>query len=265
VVAKRVGWLDGKAALAVGGGSGIGRAAVEAFLAEGACVAVLELDPVKCERLAELGPGVLAVEGDGTSRADNERAVRETLAAFGSLDTLVSFVGLFDYYTHLDAIPDEALDAAFDELFAVNVKSHLLAAKAALEPLSAAEGSIVLTVSTSGFYPGRGGILYVASKFAVRGIVVQLAHELAPRIRVNGVAPGGTLGTELAGLPSLGLTTRRLDDEPDREERLRARAPLQRALRPEDHAGAYVFLASDHARGITGVIVNSDGGIGVRG
>ena len=57
----------------------------------------------------------------------------------------------------------------------------------------------MLTASTSGFYAGRGGVLYVASKFAVRGLVVALAHELAPDIRVNGVAPGGTLGTDLRG------------------------------------------------------------------
>ena len=66
-------------------------------------------------------------------------------------------------------------------------------------------GSVVLTVSTSGFYPGRGGVLYVASKFAVRGCVIALAHELAPEVRVNGVAPGGTLGTELTGPASLDL------------------------------------------------------------
>jgi NAD(P)-dependent dehydrogenase (short-subunit alcohol dehydrogenase family) len=260
-----VGWLDGKRALVVGGGSGIGRAVVDAFVAEGARVGVLELDPERCDHLSSLGPEVVAIEGDATSRADNERAVQQTCDAFGALDTLATFVGVFDHYTPLEAIGGEALDAAFDELFALNAKSCLLSVKAALEPLTASRGSIVLTVSTSGFYPGRGGVLYVASKFAVRGIVVQLAHELAPRVRVNGVAPGGTLGTQLRGLSALGLAERRLDDDAGREESLRARTPLEIALRPEDHAGAYVFLASDRARGITGVIVNSDGGIGVRG
>jgi NAD(P)-dependent dehydrogenase (short-subunit alcohol dehydrogenase family) len=260
-----VGWLDGKTALVVGGGSGIGRAVVEAFIAEGARVGVLEIDPGKCDSLSRLGQDVVAIQGDATSQADNERAVQQTRDAFGGLDTLATFVGVFDYYTRLDTIEGPRLDEAFDELFAINVKSCLLSAKASLQPLTASRGSIVLTVSTSGFYPGRGGVLYVASKFAVRGIVVQLAHELAPHVRVNGVAPGGTLDTELRGLSTLGLGERRLDDEVDREESLRARTPLEVALRPEDHAGAYVFLASDRARGITGVIVNSDGGIGIRG
>jgi NAD(P)-dependent dehydrogenase (short-subunit alcohol dehydrogenase family) len=123
---------------------------------------------------------------------------------------------------------------------------------------------VVLTVSTSGFYPGRGGVLYVASKFAVRGCVIALANELAPEIRVNGVAPGGTLGTELTGPDSLGLAGRRLAEAPGREADLRSRTPLHVALTGADHAGSYVFLASDRARGITGMIVHSDGGIGVR-
>jgi NAD(P)-dependent dehydrogenase (short-subunit alcohol dehydrogenase family) len=118
-------------------------------------------------------------------------------------------------------------------------------------------------VSTSGFYPGRGGVLYVASKFAVRGCVIALAHELAPRVRVNGVAPGGTLGTELTGPQSLGLAGQVLGG-PGREQDLRRRTPLQVALSGEDHAGSYVFLASDRARGITGTVVHSDGGTGVR-
>ena len=90
-------------------------------------------------------------------------------------------------------------------MFAVNVKSQLVCVRAALPELRRAGGSVVLTVSTSGFYPGRGGVLYVASKFAVRGCVIALAHELAPQVRVNGVAPGGTLGTELTRPRSLGL------------------------------------------------------------
>ena len=97
--------------------------------------------------------------------------------------------------------------------------------RAALPELRRAGGSVVLTVSTSGFYPGRGGILYVASKFAVRGCVIALAHELAPEVRVNGVAPGGTLGTELTGPRSLGLAGQVLGAAPGREEDLRRRTP----------------------------------------
>jgi 2,3-dihydroxy-2,3-dihydrophenylpropionate dehydrogenase len=257
------GWLDGKAALVVGGGSGVGRAVVEGFIEEGAAVCVLELSADKCAELAQLG--VRAVQGDATSAADSELAVEEALAAFGRLDALVVSVGLFDYYRRLDEIQADELAPAFDEAFRVNVLSHLVTAKAATLALRAQGGTITFTLSTSSFYPGRGGALYVASKFALRGLVTQLAHELAPEIRVNGVAPGGTLATDMRGLRALGLNERRLADAPDRAAELSARTPLKVALEPADHAGAYVLLASERARGITGTIINSDGGIGVRG
>ena len=259
-----MGWLDGKVALVAGAGSGIGRAVVDGFREEGARVGVLEIDEEKCAALEGLD-GVHAIRGDATRLDDEQRSVDETLGAFGRLDTLATFVGVFDYYLPLEEIPAEALTGAYAEMFEVNVGSCLLAAKAALPALSASLGSILLTTSTSGFYPGRGGPLYVASKFAVRGLVVQLAHELAPRVRVNGVAPGGTLDTELRGLRSVGLHERRLGEAPGREEDLRANTPLDIAMRSEDHAGAYIFLASERARGITGSIVNSDGGVGVKG
>jgi NAD(P)-dependent dehydrogenase (short-subunit alcohol dehydrogenase family) len=138
------------------------------------------------------------------------------------------------------------------------------AVRAALPELRKTRGAIVATLSSSSFYAGRGGPLYVSSKFALHGLVVQLAHELAPEVRVNGVAPGGTVQTDLRGLRSLGQSETVLDARPGRPEQLRARTPLQVALEPADHAGAYVFLASDRCRGITGEVVRSDGGIGVR-
>jgi len=103
-------------------------------------------------------------------------------------------------------------------------------------------------------------VLYVSSKFAVRGLVATLAHELAPQIRVNGVAPGGTLNTDLRGLASLGLDDVRVDDAPDRARDLAARTPLNVALSGADHAWAFVFLASDRSRGITGETIHPDGG-----
>jgi NAD(P)-dependent dehydrogenase (short-subunit alcohol dehydrogenase family) len=257
-------WLDGKRALVVGAGSGIGRAVVTAFGEEGARVAALERSPDKAAQLAAQQPDCLVSCGDATRMADARAAVAAAADAFGGLDVLVNCVGIFDFYRGLADIGDDELDAAFDEIFAVNVKSHLVSVRAALPELRASGGSVVLTVSTSGFYPGRGGILYVASKFAVRGCVIALAHELAPQVRVNGVAPGGTLGTELTGPASLGLDGQVLGAAPGREQDLRDRTPLRVALSGEDHAGSYVFLASDRARGITGTVVHSDGGVGIK-
>ena len=259
-----MGWLDGKRALIAGAGSGIGRAVLSAFASEGARLAALELDQAKAARLAADLPECVVTRGDATVLAEARAAVQAATRSFGGLDVLVNCVGIFDFYRGLTDLADDQLDAAFDEVFAVNVKSQLVTVRAAVAGLRRAGGSVVLTVSTSGFYPGRGGVLYVASKFAVRGCVIALAHELAPEVRVNGVAPGGTLGTELAGPGSLGLDGHVLGATAGREEDLRRRTPLHVALSGEDHAGSYVFLASDRARGITGTVVHSDGGIGVR-
>ena len=259
------GWLDGRRALVVGAGSGIGRAVVDAFRAEGAQVAVLERDEAKCAALREQIPGMPVVAGDATTQAANQAAVDATVSSFGGLDVLVSCVGIFDFYRGLADLDADGIDDAFDEMFSVNVKSHLHSVKAALPELRrSGAGSVVLTESASAYYPGRGGVLYVASKFAVRGLVTTLAYELAPEVRVNGVAPGGTLHTDLRGLNALGLSDRRLDDTPGRAAELARRVPLAVALSGADHAWSYVFLASARSRGITGDVVHPDGGIAVK-
>jgi NAD(P)-dependent dehydrogenase (short-subunit alcohol dehydrogenase family) len=258
------GWLDGRRALVIGAGSGIGRAVLDAFRAEGAQVAVLERDEAKCAALRDQLPDVPVVAGDATTRAANEAGVDAAVSAFGGLDVLVSCVGIFDFYRGLSDLDADLIDAAFDEMFSVNVKSHLHSVKAALPALRRGGGSVILTESTSAYYPGRGGVLYVASKFAVRGLVTTLAYELAPEIRVNGVAPGGTLNTDLRGLHTLGLKDRRLGDAPGRAAELAGRVPLRTALSGMDHAWSYVFLASPRSRGITGDVVHPDGGIAVK-
>lgn len=258
------GWLDGKRALVVGAGSGIGRAVVDAFHAEGARVAVLERDHDKGEALRHQLPQVPVVEGDATTGEANDRAVAAAVDAFGGLDTLVNCVGVFDFYRGIVDIDAGDLEAAFDEMFKTNVLSHLRSVKAAVPALRAQTGSsIVLAESASSFHPGRGGVLYVSSKFAVRGLVTALAYELAPQIRVNGVAPGGTLNTDLRGLATLGLGAIRLGDTPNREHDLAARTALNVALSADDHAWSFVFFASDRSRGITAGTAHSDGGFGL--
>jgi NAD(P)-dependent dehydrogenase (short-subunit alcohol dehydrogenase family) len=256
--------LQGRCALIVGAGSGIGRAVVDAFLAEGAEVGVLELDGAKCDELRAAWPDMPVVQGNASSADDAERAVRACRERWGRLDVLVNCVGVFDFYRPLGLIDPGALSAAFDELFRANVLSQLAPARAALSLLQASKGSMILTSSSSGFLPGRGGILYVASKFAVRGCVMSLAHEFAPHVRVNGVAPGGTLGTDLRGAASLDQSERRVPVGPERVQDLQKLTPLQVAMRPEDMAGSYIFLASDESSGMTGEFLHPDGGMGVR-
>jgi NAD(P)-dependent dehydrogenase (short-subunit alcohol dehydrogenase family) len=253
--------FSGRVALVTGGGSGIGRAVTEALVAAGASVGVLERDEAKCEQLAAGNDRTEAFPGDATSAADNRSAVEAVVRRFGRLDVLLTFVGVFDNYIALAEIPEASFEDAYREVFDVNVKSVLLAVRAARSELVRRGGNVVVTCSSSSFYAGRGGSLYVASKHALRGLVVQLARELAPSVRVNGVAPGGTIATDLRGARSLGHAEVRLDDRPDREAGLRERTPLEVALRPEQHVGAYLYLASDAAPGVTGEIIRSDGGL----
>jgi NAD(P)-dependent dehydrogenase (short-subunit alcohol dehydrogenase family) len=256
-----MGRLDGQVALVTGGGSGIGRAVVARFVEEGARVGVMERVAARAAGLrADFGEAVLGIAGDVARLADNKRAVAETLAAFGRLDVFVGNAGVFDVYARLAEFDEDRLARAYDELFGVNVKGVILGAKAALPELARTAGAMIFTASVAGLNSGGGGALYTASKHAVVGLIRQLAVELAPEIRVNGVAPGGTL-TDLRGLSALGNDERSQFADPAIAERLRAGNPLRIALTPEDLAGAYAFLASRRdARGITGTILTVDGG-----
>lgn len=263
MTAARSGVLDGSVAAVVGGATGIGRGVVDRFVAEGARVAVLDLDPSPLAPLAARHPdAVVTVTGDAGRPGTAEALVDRARHAFGALDTLVCCAGRFDFHAPVTSLAAEALSAAFDELFAVNVKSAVLAARAAAPELRRQAGSIVLTLSSSAFHPEGAGPLYGASKWALRGLVVHLARELAPDIRVNGVAPGGTTGTALGGLAALG-EERTVEDVPGRTARLADECLLRRAARPADHAGPYVFLAAPALSGfVNATVVRSDGGRG---
>ena len=256
-----MGWLDGQVALVTGGGSGIGRAVVARFIEEGARVGVMERVATRADQLRrEFGDKVIGIAGDVARMADNKRAVAETVRAFGRLDVFVGNAGIFDVYARLAEFDEEKLSQAYEELFGVNVKGVIFGAKASLPELKKTAGSMVFTASVAGQNSGGGGALYTASKHAVVGLIRQLAVELGPDIRVNGVAPGGTM-TDLRGLSSLGNDDRSQFADPAMAERLRAGNPLHIALEPADLAGAYVFLSSRrNARGITGTIVTVDAG-----
>ncbi|KAB7738872.1 3-(cis-5,6-dihydroxycyclohexa-1,3-dien-1-yl)propanoate dehydrogenase [Parvibaculum sedimenti] len=260
-----MGRLDGQVALITGGASGLGRAIVDRFVAEGARVGVLDRSRERLDQLkSDHGNRVCCSAGDVRSFADNEAAVRDCVAAFGSLDSAVGNAGIWDYSVPLVDLPPENIDEAFDELFQVNVKGYMLIAKAALPALVRSQGSLIFTISNAGFYPDGGGPLYTATKHAVVGLVRQLAYEFAPSVRVNGVAPGG-IGTDLRGPASLGMAERSIESI-DLPKMAGPILPIGRLPTPEEYTGAYVFFAT---RGdtvpATGSLLNYDGGIGIRG
>ncbi|WP_236792262.1 3-(cis-5,6-dihydroxycyclohexa-1,3-dien-1-yl)propanoate dehydrogenase [Amycolatopsis sp. GM8] len=249
-----MGSLDGRAVLITGGGSGLGRALAERFLEEGARVAILDRSPEKLAQVTkDLGPDVPCVAGDVTSARDNAKAVESAIAAFGKLDVFIGNAGLWDFGKPLTDIDPDELGPAFDELFAVNVKAYLLGARASVDALRSTRGSMIFTLSNASFFPMGGGPLYTASKHAGVGVVRQLAFELAPEIRVNGVAPGG-MATDLRGPGALGLERNSIGDMPIGEYQKRFSA-LEIEIEPADYVGAYLLLASPTAsRTVTGTV-----------
>lgn len=257
--------LNGQTALITGGASGLGAAIVARFIAEGANVAVLDRSEEGCAALqAEHGEKIVCVTGDVRSYADNEAAVSAALDRFGALDAAIGNAGIWDYNVTLVDLPAEKLADTFDELFQVNVLGYMMLAKAALKPLVASRGSMTFTVSNAGFWPSGGGMLYTGTKHAVVGMIRQLAYELAPHVRVNGVAPGA-ISTSLKGPASLGMEARRFPGE-SMAENAAGFVPLGQMPTPAEYAGGYVFFSSRQDNvPATGAVLNHDGGFGIRG
>jgi cis-2,3-dihydrobiphenyl-2,3-diol dehydrogenase len=257
--------LTGQTAIVTGGASGLGEAIVRRFVAEGARVGILDRSQAGCAALeADLGSDVCCVVGDVRSPADNARVVAECIDRFGGLDCAIGNAGIWDYSIRLVDLDSAKLTETFHELFDINVLGYLALAGAALRALVASKGSMIFTVSNAGFLPAGGGVLYTASKHAVVGMIRQLAWELAPHVRVNGVAPGA-IATQLKGPESLGMENRTFPGEAMTASAERF-VPIGRMPTPAEYAGAYVFFASreDNVPS-TGSILNHDGGLTVRG
>jgi 2,3-dihydroxy-2,3-dihydrophenylpropionate dehydrogenase len=263
------GWLNGYVALVTGGGSGIGRAVADRFVAEGACVTVVGRNADRLKDVVAESPDPSRMHAVAADVRDSEQlhaAVGETVQRFGQLDTLVTNAGIWDYQRQLTRLSAEQLSATFDELFAINVKGYLLAIEAAWRELVKTRGSMVMTLSNSSFYVNGGGPIYTASKHACLGLMRELAYELAPKVRVNGVACGG-MNTDLRGPVSIGLDERSLAASFSKPRDEPPPIPLHdSSTDPRDFTGAYVLLASREQAGpITGQALSVDGGIGVRG
>jgi cis-2,3-dihydrobiphenyl-2,3-diol dehydrogenase len=260
-----MGRLDGEVVLITGGASGLGRGIVERFVEEGARLTVLDRSAERLDALAAaFADKVATVAGDVRRLEDNQRAVEACVARFGKLDCAIGNAGIWDYSVSLDNLRAEQFDAAFDEVFHINVKGYLGLAKAALPALARSAGSLIFTVSNAGFGPAGGGPLYTASKHAVVGLIHQLAYELAPTIRVNGVAPG-PIATDLRGPEALGMGERSIGGI-DLAATAEPNLPLGMVPTPADYAGGFVFLASRRdSRPATGSVVTLDTGIAVRG
>ncbi len=242
--------LEGKSALVTGGAQGFGLGIVETFAREGARVAVVDVNGDAARKVAEGIPGAIAIAADVSKAADVNRAVQETVQAFGGLDVLLNNAGI----SHRNRPMLEVEEDEFDRVFAVNVKSIYLFARAAIPQMrSQGRGVIVNVGSTAGLRPRPGLTWYNGTKGAVHSITKSMAIELAPdRIRVCALAP-------VAGDTPL-LATFMGEDTPEKRAAFRSTIPLGRLSRPDDIANAALFLASDEADLVTGVVLEVDGG-----
>ena len=242
--------LENKVAIVTGGTRGIGYAIVKEYLKNGATVVLCGSRPETAEKavsqLKEENPE-WQVEGISPNLTDYEevKASFDAVAKkYGRIDILANNAGISSS-TPLDSYTAEM----FSETMDLNVKAVFYCTKAVADKMKAQNsGCIIHTSSMVSKYGQPSGVAYPTSKFAVNGMTVSLARELGPAgIRVNAVAPGITNTDMMKAVPKEII------------DPLIAQIPLRRIGEPEDIANAFVFLASDLASYITGVVLSVDG------
>ena len=243
--------LRNKTAIVTGAAQGFGHGIAETFVREGALVAIVDMNLEAAAAVAEaLGPAAMAIGCDVSDPASVENAAHEAIRGLGHIDILVNNAGT----THRNQPMLDVTEAEFDRVFAVNVKSIYLLAKAMVPHFrERGHGNILNIGSTAGVRPRPGLAWYNASKGAVNLLTKSMAVELAPdRIRVNCVAP-------VAGETPL-LASFMGEDTPEKRAAFKATVPWGRLSTPQDIANAALFLCSDEADMITGAVLTVDGG-----
>ena len=243
--------LKGKTALVTGAAQGFGFGIAETFVREGARVAVLDINGDKAKEAAKaIGRKAFAVTCDVGKAKSVDKAVEKIIAKVGRLDIVVNNAGT----THRNKPMTEVTEEEFDRIFAVNVKSIYLMARATVPHFRAHGGGVILNIgSTAGLRPRPGLTWYNGSKGAANLISQSMAVELAPdKIRVNAIAP-------VAGETPL-LATFMGEDTPERRAQFTASIPWGRFSTPQDIANAALFLCSDEADMVTGSVLAVDGG-----
>ncbi len=237
--------LSNRVALIIGGASGIGLAIAKRFAQEGAEVYVTgRREPEPPGPSQREGAAIHALRADASDLRDLERVFATIQSQHGRLDILVVNAGLSE-----PAMLDEVTQEHFDRIFGLNVRSLLFASQAGAG-LMGAGGAIVLIGSIASMIGTAGYGIYAASKAAARSFARTWANELAPKgIRVNIVSPGPIDTAMFAAVSA------------DMRDALTTLIPLGRLGRPDEVAGAALFLASDESSFVTGTELCVDGGM----
>lgn len=242
-----MGEVDGKVALVTGAAGGIGRATATLFGAEGASVALLDVNGAGATTIAERissehGVETIVIGADLTKVAAIEDAFGQTLDRFGRVDAVANVAAIYPAASVVDT--DEAF---WDQVMDLNLRSVFFCCREAMRAMSERGGGSIVNVAAGAAFVGtRGLAVYSASKSGLLGMSRVMALEGARRgVRVNIVAPG----------PTVTETTLQSLTEEERLAQAR-RLPAGRHMQPEEVAEAIVFLCSDRASGINGDIIN---------
>lgn len=244
--------FHGAVAVVTGAAHGIGKACATRLAAEGAAVAVLDLDG---EQAAAVAAGLPTAEGvrhtavavDVTDRTQVEEAIAAVERDHGKLDVLVNVAGGGEH----EPLFAEAGDDVYERMLDLNLIGVVRVTRAAMPALLRSDRAAVVTVSSVNGLMSLGSPAYSAAKAAVHSLTTNLGVRYAPGVRVNAVAPG--------------TTRTRVWDHQDGPDRLATLYPMARVGEPEDVAAAVAFLASADASFITGHTLPVDGGLSVRG
>ena len=242
--------LKDKVTIITGAASGIGLAACERFLEEGAKVVLADFNETEgakqTQNLKEKGYDPHFIQVDVSNKDSVNRLIDTTIERYGKIDILINNAGITDDATLLKMESEQ-----FDRVLDVNVKGVFHCTKTVVPIMIAqGKGKIINTSSVSGVYGNFGQTNYAASKAAVVGMTKTWAKEFGRKgINVNAVAPGFTLTAMVRKMPDKVI------------EKMAANVGLQRLGKPKDIANAYLFLASDEADYVHGHVLHVDGGI----